>query len=684
MLADCWNNQNLACSGENGNNAGIMGEKQRGKPLIGFIGQGFIGKNYADDFERRGYRVVRYSLEEPYVKNKARIPECDIVFIAVPTPTSENGFDASIVRAAVSLVGKGKTAIIKSTIVPGTTRKIQQEFSDRIVIYSPEFLSEVTAAHDAAYPFSNIVGLTMNTPEQKAVAKIIHSVLPKALFRLTCTSTEAEIIKYSHNGSGYTQIMFFNLMYDLASHHGCDWKPIQRALEEDPMISNRDAHPIHKSGRGAGGHCFIKDIAAIREQYGGTVKDEAGSRLLEAMEKKNIQLLRSTGKDLDLLSGVYGDTVLEHPVEKFALPRLSSVHGVTNVLVCTETIDKTDPLLGFFHSWVEEFARHAEHVHVISLSHGERTLPPNVSEHSLGKGSTRGSRFIKRILYTARLMRHAWRERNEYDTVFVHLSPEYIAAAGLLWRLMGKRVGFWYNDAHSSWLTRAAISLSNVLFYSSPNSYAARFPNARHIPTGIDAQMYLNQPRNAKPGSLLFLGRITPKKNLGETLAAVSRLAGKGEKIKLDIYGTTRPEDEKYANQLRSKFSELERSKALSYRGSVLSDQTPAVYASHEIFIHSGSMRGFNKTLYEAMAAGCLVVTSDSEVKEVVDKRLFAADGSAGAIAKAISRALRLTETEAAEERAKLRAFVRREHALSSVAPIMLEMVARKGGKYGA
>lgn len=37
--------------------------------LIGFIGQGFIGKNYADDFENRGYEVVRYALEEPYLKN---------------------------------------------------------------------------------------------------------------------------------------------------------------------------------------------------------------------------------------------------------------------------------------------------------------------------------------------------------------------------------------------------------------------------------------------------------------------------------------------------------------------------------------------------------------------------------------------------------------------------------------
>ncbi|MEY3784652.1 MAG: hypothetical protein RLZZ230_974, partial [Candidatus Parcubacteria bacterium] len=50
---------------------------------IGFIGQGFIGKSYADDFENRGFEVVRYALEELYINNKELIKDCDIVFVAV-------------------------------------------------------------------------------------------------------------------------------------------------------------------------------------------------------------------------------------------------------------------------------------------------------------------------------------------------------------------------------------------------------------------------------------------------------------------------------------------------------------------------------------------------------------------------------------------------------------------------
>ena len=40
---------------------------------IGFIGQGWIGKHYADDFEQRGFNVVRYAKESPYDKNKEKI-----------------------------------------------------------------------------------------------------------------------------------------------------------------------------------------------------------------------------------------------------------------------------------------------------------------------------------------------------------------------------------------------------------------------------------------------------------------------------------------------------------------------------------------------------------------------------------------------------------------------------------
>lgn len=278
---------------------------------IGVIGQGFVGKNYADDLCDRGYEVVRYSLDPEHVGNKEKIAECDIVFIAVPTPTTPDGFDDSIVRDAVGVVGKGKIAVIKSTIVPGTALSIAEQYLDRTVLFSPEFLSEATARKDVSQPFVSIVGMT-KPEEQQEAAELVLSILPTAPYSDIMSSTEAEVFKYAHNVSGYVQIVFFNVLHDLALSLGADWQKIGTAAKADPYISSRYSDPIHKSGRGAGGNCFIKDFAALRELYAKTVpEDAAGIEFLDGAARKNIELLTGSGKDVHILTQVYGAEVAQ-------------------------------------------------------------------------------------------------------------------------------------------------------------------------------------------------------------------------------------------------------------------------------------------------------------------------------------------------------------------------------------
>lgn len=285
--------------------------KFRNKPLVGFIGQGFVGKAYADEFEKRGFKTVRYALEEPYRSNKEKIKDCDIVFVAVPTPTTEKGFDDHIIRGAVKLVGKGKTAIIKSTILPGTTASIQKENPDIYVFHSPEFLTEVTALHDAANPNRNIIGIPKRSKIFEEKASEVLAILPKAPFELIMGSEEAELIKYGGNCWFYFKVIFINMLFDLAKAKGIHWPTVRDTMAADPRIGRSHLDPVHKSGRGAGGHCFIKDFAAFADLYHSMIGDDAGLKVLESLRDKNTDLLLKSGKDLDLLAGVYGDSHLK-------------------------------------------------------------------------------------------------------------------------------------------------------------------------------------------------------------------------------------------------------------------------------------------------------------------------------------------------------------------------------------
>lgn len=273
---------------------------------IGCIGQGFVGKNMANDFESRGFSVVRYSLEPEYCNNAKEISTCDVVFIAVPTPTTPAGFDYNVVAETLSLVREGCIAVIKSTVLPGTSATLQQQYSAITVLFSPEFLSEKSAAYDAANPIINVVGVTADTKAQQMAAKKVMDLLPTSEHNQIVSAEAAELFKYAHNLNGYFRVILSNLLFEVAEQFSVTWEQVKTLMDVDVMMSPYYNNPVHKAGRGAGGNCFIKDMAAFRQLYQSTVVDDTlGLEVLRSLERKNAELLTSSGKDQSLLRSVY-------------------------------------------------------------------------------------------------------------------------------------------------------------------------------------------------------------------------------------------------------------------------------------------------------------------------------------------------------------------------------------------
>jgi UDP-glucose 6-dehydrogenase len=109
------------------------------------------------------------------------------------------------------------------------------------------------------------------------------------------------------------KVVYANVFHDLARSLDCDPELVLQTIAADTRIGTSHMGVVHasghtdKQGRGAGGHCFIKDFAALTSLYKEKTDDIEGLALLEALSGKNNKLLRDSAKDLDLLDAVYGE-----------------------------------------------------------------------------------------------------------------------------------------------------------------------------------------------------------------------------------------------------------------------------------------------------------------------------------------------------------------------------------------
>ena len=325
------------------------------------------------------------------------------------------------------------------------------------------------------------------------------------------------------------------------------------------------------------------------------------------------------------------------------------------LLITTQAVDENDRVLSFFLSWVRAFASHAEHVTVICLTEGNYQLPKNVEVLSLGKERGRSI-----LTYVLRFYRYAWQKRNEYDAVFVHMNSEYAVLGGLLWRILGKRLVLWRNHKMPSLITRIGVFFAHAVCYTSPSSFTARYKKAVKMPIGIDTQQF--KPGSPKPRSVLFLGRLDIVKNPATSLEALSLLEQEQVPLGAHLYGDPTPGRESYANELKEKYVHLHN---LSFHHGVPYDATPEIYSAHDVYVNLTPSGSFDKTIGEAMAAGCVVVAANEVVRGVIPDAHVVDPNSPTSVAEGIKAALALDPRSRETLVRQQCEYVEREHSLA-------------------
>ena len=389
------------------------------------------------------------------------------------------------------------------------------------------------------------------------------------------------------------------------------------------------------------------------------------------------------------------------------------------LLLVTQAVDKNDPALGFFHRWVEEFAKRCEVVTVICLREGEHYLPENVRVFSLGgeggsapltptlslerergqlqnqplnsssspipgrgcptgqvRGSEGFSKSLARLRYSLRFLRFVIRERKKYDAAFVHMNQEYVLLGGWFWRLWGKQVLMWRNHRMGSWLTNLTGAFCNRVFCTSEFSYTAKWQKTTQMPVGIDTEHFKPSSDVVRmPASILCLGRIAPVKKLEGVLEALALLQKRGVAFQAAFYGDPLPRDAEYDASLKRYVAEHSLSACVSFHHSVPNADTPAIYTAHEIFINNTPSGALDKTMFEAAACECLVIAPSADFGKMAGVRFQVPDNNPTTLADRLAEFLALPEAEKRRTAANLRAMVVADHSLASLVEKVLGFV---------
>lgn len=302
-------------------------------PLVGVVGAGYVGLTSAVCLAAKGVDTVcidtdrrrvaelgagHAAIDEPGINDLlgaalargalrvtgdyGTLADRDVVFVCVPTPTSDDGSaDLSAVERVIGrladTMAPGSVVAVKSTVPPGTCRHIGQRLAARgiQVVANPEFLREGFAVEDFQHPDRVVIGAD---PEQRAAADRVAQLYAGECATILQMSPEsAELAKYASNAFLAVKLSFVNSLAQLASRVDADIADIARCMGADPRIGPHFLRP----GPGWGGSCLPKDSAALvctGRAHGVELREIESARRTNAAQVQRIAALlgRQTGR----------------------------------------------------------------------------------------------------------------------------------------------------------------------------------------------------------------------------------------------------------------------------------------------------------------------------------------------------------------------------------------------------
>jgi len=237
---------------------------------FGLVGYGFLGTAIAHGFGLHADIKIHDKFMD-YDSIEDVVDHADVIWIGLPTPMNMNtgAIDLSIIDENLANINElakpedKKIVVIKSTVVPGSTRQFANKYDNLNFVMNPEFLTARNNRLDFICASRIIIGA-----EEQWVGDKMEEIYRYRFGNSTpiyrCGWEAAELTKYGANCFFAVKISYFNFIYELCQGLGLDFDEVRDMILSDGRIGRSHANvPGWDGQRGYSGACFPKDVNAL-------------------------------------------------------------------------------------------------------------------------------------------------------------------------------------------------------------------------------------------------------------------------------------------------------------------------------------------------------------------------------------------------------------------------------------